>query len=397
MKKQKNRIPRIALVYDWLDTEFGGAEYVLQSLVQAFPQAELFAVKLDSKLTWIQDLTIHTSFINQLPLINSWRPLTALFSPLAFEQFDLSDFDVVISVTSFAAKGVLTSPHQTHLSYILSPPRFVYRLSESYLQPNWSTFGRLIQFLIKPITAYLKKFDQAASWRPDQLISLSSRVDGQIRASVSRQPTATCYPPVKSQAIQPDTDLMAGLPTPYLLSVGRLVPYKRVDLAIKACLLTDQKLLIVGSGPDYYRLIELAGQSAAIRPNDMSLVQFLASSTQKNILLLSQVNQVELATLYQKAMGLIAVGIDDFGLTPLEAASVGTPTVINAKSGVSEVLTADLAVWIDSSDVEAVATGFKQLNQRKFDRQKLQEVADQFSQAGFISYWQSLVENVTKV
>ncbi len=397
MKKNPPTAPKIALVYDWLDTQFGGAEYVLSSLIQAFPQAVLFTAKFDPKIVWTQNLPVRSSFIDHLPLIRRWRPLTALFSPLAFEQFDLSDFDIVISVTSFAAKGVLTRPSQYHLSYILTPPRFVYRLSESYFAQNLQPIDQVINWLASPIINYLKKFDQAASWRPDVLIPLSKRVSQQIVASSLRQPSTVCYPPIQSQRLTPDPGLAGVLPANYLLSVSRLVPYKRVDLAIQACLATNQKLLIVGEGDDKHRLIELAGRTAAVRPKTMDLIQFVSSATNQNIWFLSHVTEVELATLYQQASALLAIGVEDFGLTPLEAATVGTPALINAQSGVSEVLTEELSVHIHQITAEAVKQGLHQLTASSFNRQKLKKLADKFSQTQFISHWQTMVEHATKV
>ena len=271
-------LARTAIVYDWLDTEYGGAEWVIQTLMKAFPDADLVAAVADASCQWTKNRHVITTFLNQHAWIKNSRFLTALFSPMAFDALDLSQYNNIISVTSFAAKGVLTHPNQKHFSYILSQPRFAYRLKSSYLSqlPNW--LQNIVTWLMQPITGYWQRYDLAANFRPDKLIPLSLRVKKQL-ASTSPLPISdVCYPPIPPVS-STQTNTNPKLATqPYWLIVSRLVAYKNIPLAIEAAIELKQKLVIVGDGTDLAKLQLLAGQLGITKKENQYLQTFSIST-----------------------------------------------------------------------------------------------------------------------
>ncbi|PIR61470.1 MAG: glycosyltransferase family 4 protein, partial [Candidatus Pacebacteria bacterium CG10_big_fil_rev_8_21_14_0_10_44_11] len=176
---------RIAIIYDHLTTQFGGAELVLQTLVELFPQAPIYtSVFQPSAASWIDPKKVRTSFLQKLPWLKFKHQLMVILHPLAFESFDLTQFELIISVTAGAAKGVLTNPNQLHLCYQLTPPRYLYGQTQQitkYFESFWLLRFPLTKMIIRPITNYLQRWDQVAVHRPDKTIAISKLVAKRIK------------------------------------------------------------------------------------------------------------------------------------------------------------------------------------------------------------------------
>jgi glycosyltransferase involved in cell wall biosynthesis len=317
---------KVALVYDWVDTKYGGAEQVVLALHNLFPQAELFtSVYNPQKANWADQFQVKTSFLNRLPLVKNHHRLALPLLPIAFESLNLSKFDLIISVTSALAKGIITRADQLHLCYLLSPPRFLYDFDQEFVE--YTKFSRLpvIKQFSKLMLDYIRWWDQAAMFRPDVIVPISKLVQKRVGKKYGLKTSAPIYPPVDMIDLQTDDQALAkmNLPKDFCLVVSRLISYKKIDLAIQACAKLGKNLIIVGDGPSKKAWQKLA---ESLKSTSGSQIVFLPSQPQPIV-----------NSLMKNARLFLSPGVDDFGLSPLQANLFSTAAIINADSGVAEV------------------------------------------------------------
>ena len=298
---------RVALVYDRVN-KFGGAERVLLALKKLYPDAPLYTLVYNKPTaTWAKGFKVIPTFFNKLKFLRRRHEILAPFSALAFETFDLKEFDVVISVTSDQAKAVITKPETLHLCYCLTPTRYLYSAAALYrhhFRPGW-----LFDKYLPPARAA----DQIYASRPDAYLSISREVAKRIKDYYGR-PAEVLYPPI-------DYDFFSAphrhKKSNFYLLVSRLVPYKKVNLVIEAFNRLSLPLIVVGIGSEEKKLKKMAGDT----------IEFVG-----------QVDDVKLRRLYAGARALIFPQIEDFGLVPLEAAAAGTPSLAFAGGGAVETI-----------------------------------------------------------
>lgn len=307
---------KVAIVYDWFDS-WGGAERVLQTFHEMFPQADWYTSWADSRLRWYKDFgNINTSFIQKIPLIRSHRTLSIPLYPLAFEGFSFSNYETVISVTSSFAKGIITHPDTKHICYMLTPTRFLWSAKKDYVTKGTSQF-------MKQYLHYLKEWDIIAAQRPDKIITISKTVQDRVTEYYNRE-SDVIYPPLDHsywEGVLRKADTPSdSLPNSYYLVVSRLRPYKKVDMAIRAFnSLENENLVVVGSGNKKY-------------------AEYLHSLARPNITFLQDLEDHELAFLYGHAKGLIMPQEEDFGYTALEAKLCTCPVIAYNKGGATETV-----------------------------------------------------------
>src|SRR3989344_2621203 len=244
---------KVALVYDRVN-KWGGAERVLLALHKIFPDAPLYTSVYDNdKAPWAKVFKIKTSFLQNFPFASQNHEFYAPLMPLVFESFGFDEYDLVISVTSEAAKGVLTKPKTKHVCLCLTPTRYLWSGYNNYF------IDPIFKLISKPFVWYLRWWDRVAAKRPDIYIAISQEVRSRIKRYYQRE-SVVVYPPVelsnkakRTKHITPNTK--------YFLVVSRLVPYKRIDVAIDACNALSYPLVIVGEGSEKKRLKELAGST----------------------------------------------------------------------------------------------------------------------------------------
>jgi len=314
---------KIAIVYDWFD-KWGGVERVLLTLYEMFPQAFFFTSYFDKEnASWAKDFKIKTSFIEKLPaFIKKSRFLSFPFYPLAFESFDFSEYDLVISITSSFAKGVIVKTPVKHIVYLLTPTRFLWVMPENY---HLSGFKKSI---ISPYFNYLKKWDFIAAQRADKIISISKTVQKRCLKYYQRK-SKVLYPPfdikywknIKNQIskikMTNQNSKLIKMKEPFFLVVLRLESYKKVDLAIKVFNKRKEKLVVIGEGSEEKNLKKMAS---------------------KNIVFLKKLTDEELAYLYSNASALIMPQEEDFGYVSLEAQFFGCPVLAYKKGGATETV-----------------------------------------------------------
>ena len=360
--------PRVAIAHDYL-VDSGGAERVVIALHEQFPDAPIFTSVVDPRTTFpiFNTLDIRASFLQRLPVRKSNYKLLLPFFPLAFESFDLSDYDVVISSASAFAKGVITSSDTLHVCYCYTPPRFAWRYHEYVAQEN---LGRLQRLLISWVAHYLRGWDFAAAQRVDEFVSVSEITRRRVQKNYRRE-SVVIYPPVDVESYTPRSEI-----GDYYLIVSRLAPYKRIDIAVQAFNDLGLPLKIVGAGIDAPRLRAMA---------------------KSNIEFLGHVPQNQLADLYASARAIIFPGVEDFGLVPLEANAAGRPVIAFAAAGALEtVIDGVTGVFFREQTPDALASAVRETDVNRFDARVLRAHAEQFSKTQFQKQLAAFVEEKWK-
>jgi glycosyltransferase involved in cell wall biosynthesis len=387
----------IALVYDHLLTKHGGAELVLESLLTVFPQAQLFTTIQDTELTtWHAKTTVHRSGLQRFLFLFRKRELLDAVTPITIEQFDFSSFDIVISITSSAAKGVITGPQQLHICYLLTPTRYLYHDAENLLAEHAILSLPIINWFARKFLAYLRWWDQVAVWRPDKVIAISQQVADRCQQFYNRKVDEVIYPPViVPSQIKASSSQTRLLPIEnYLLCISRLVPYKNIDLALQAALKLDQTMVIIGTGTELENLVQLAGSSAYLRLRSENIEEAIHNGVTQNkrILFVKDCSEVEKALLLAHCKAVLMPGIEDFGITALEANTFGKPVIISAQSGVAEVLKDQKhAIHLQTQDISEIIAAVKKIDTTQFSKEKLKVNSSAFSQEEFVRKFHNLV------
>lgn len=357
---------KVALVYDRIN-KWGGAERVLLALHELFPDAPLYtSVYAQQAAKWAHVFDIRTSFLQNYSLARSSHEYFAVSMPLAFEQFNFDNFDLVISVTSEAAKGILTKPHTKHLCYMLTPTRYLWSGYDEYFDNPFS------KFLASPAVNYLRKWDLVAKERPDKIISISHEVRTRVKKYYKRE-SDVIYPPLPfDETIKPSRKK-----GDYFLVVSRLVRYKRVDLAIKACNELSLPLVIVGSGSEKNYLKKISGPT----------IRFTGSLTDD-----------ELKEYYKNCKALIFPGREDFGLTVLEAQLYGKPVIAYKAGGAVEtILSEKTGIFFSPQTIKALIFSLKKFQKKSFSATICHDQATHFSKQIFKDAFQSAVNDIMNV
>lgn len=388
MQYQQSRLfskLKVALVYDWVDTANGGAEQVVQTLHNLFPSAPLFtSIYHSTQAVWADKFCVYPSLLDRVPWFRKNHRWSMPLLPLAFESLDLQKYDLIISITSGFAKGIITRADQLHICYLLSPPRFLYDFDQDYVESHSALKLPVISQCAKCVLDYARWWDQAAMFRPDVIVPLSKLVQERVKKIYNLNTSQPIYPPVdaiEEEVDQPAVDKL-NLPDHYCLIVSRLVPYKKIDLAIKACSQLKLNLVIVGAGPCQYAWKKLARQLTY--PN--------SHISQPQIIFLSSQPQSVVNALMAQAQMVLSPGVDDFGLTPLQANLFGTPAVINANSGVAEVFQNKVQGFSFKSNTEtALKKAIGQTLSQKFNSAKMKSLSREFSSKKFLLALQNLI------
>ena len=297
---------KIALVHDWLN-QSGGAEDVLEALKRIYPASPLFTgIYAKTRMpAHYQDWDIRRLWIDRLPGIHQRHQVFLPLYPLAWNQLHLSGFDVILSNKSGFCHGLRFSPESLHICYCLTPTRYVWQL-DTYLEGE--NIGKATTMLLRPLIARLKRWDYAAAQRVSHFIAISTAVQERIRRFYSRESTIV-FPPVETERFASAATREIG---DYFLIVSRLIPYKRIDLAVQAATELGVKLKIAGAGRDLQRLRALAGDS----------VEFLG-----------YVPDADLPELMARCKALIFPGLEDFGIAPVQAQAAGRPVIAFSGGG----------------------------------------------------------------
>lgn len=347
---------RIALVHEYLN-QFGGAERMLLALCAIFPDAPIYTLFYDRNATGgvFEGRDVRTSFLQKIPFVKKYHRGFPLLMPLAIEQFDFSDFDVVVSISASFAKGIITKPYTKHICICLTPPRFLWDDSHKFVEEFG--YSKLIKNFLPPFISYLRVWDREASYRVDEFWAISNFIKERIKKYYSKD-SEIIYPPINVSKfyVSHDSD-------DYFLMAGRLVAYKRFDLGIKAFNKLGFPLKVVGIGPELEKLKKMA--------ND-------------NIEFLGLVSDDRLANLYSKSKAVIFPQEEDFGIVPLEAMASGRPVIAFRSGGAVEtIVEGKTGLFFDEQTVDSLAYAVKNFDPNKFDPAVCRAQAERFDVAVF--------------
>ncbi len=354
---------KVALVYDRVNKR-GGAERVLLALHKIFPDAPLYTSVYNKKTAkWAEVFDVKTSFLQNFPLAKSFHELYALLMPIAFESFSFDEYDLVISVTSESAKGIITKPKTLHICYLLTPTRYLWSGYDQYFKNS------LFRFFAKPAVFYLKTWDKIACQRPDRYIAISGEVQKRIKKYYDRD-SEIIYPPVslskseiKNQECEND----------YFLIVSRFVYYKRIDIAVKAFNKLNLPLKIVGTGNEEANLKNVA---------------------KSNIEFLGELTDEKLSYYYKNCKALIFPGIEDFGLVMAEAQAFGKPVIAFRGGGAIDIIKEGITgEFFDNQTPDSLIKTLELFNNKSYNTNLCKENSLKFS---FENFRKSLMEIINK-
>jgi len=299
---------RVAIVQHWL-TSYGGAERVLEGFARIFPHADFYALVVSERSipAALRGWNIKGSFVGKIPGAKRWHRHFLPLYPLAAEQFDMDGYDLVLSSEAGPAKGVITQPETCHICYCHTPMRYLWDMYHDYRR----SMNPLTRAVFSLTAHYARQWDMMAAARVDQFVANSRHVAARI-AKYYRRSSTVIYPPANVEA-----GYLSEKIDDYYLVVSRLVPYKRVDLAIEACNQLQRPLRVVGMGPEYKRLRKKAGPT----------IHFLG-----------HLDDSALREQYARCRALLFPGEEDLGLVPIEAQSFGRPVVAYGKGGALETV-----------------------------------------------------------
>lgn len=337
---------------------------MLLALCAIFPNAPIYTLFYDKNATGgvFEGRDVRTSFLQKVPLVKTYHRGFPLLMPLAIEQFDFSDFDVVISISASFAKGIITKPQTKHICLCLTPPRFLWDDSHKFVEE----FGypQFIKAILPPFISYLRVWDMEASYRVDKFWAISSFVKERINKYYSKD-SEIIYPPVNVSKFY-----VANDPSDWFLMVGRLVAYKRFDLGVKAFNKLGLPLKVVGIGPEMKKLRNLASR---VSRSQASRVEFLGF-----------VSDDQLADLYSKAQALVFPQEEDFGIVPLEAMASGRPVIAFRGGGAVEtVVEGKTGLFFDEQTVDSIAYVVKNFDSHKFKPEDCRKQAEKFDMEVF--------------
>lgn len=307
---------KIAVVHDWL-TVYAGAEKVLEQIFNIWPEADLFAVVdflPDDKRHFVKGKRATTTFLQRMPKARTQYRNYLPLMPVAIEQLDLSDYDVVVSSSHAVAKGVLTGPDQLHVSYVHSPIRYAWDLQHQYLQESGLLKG-VKGALARAILHYIRLWDLRTANGVDVYAANSGFIARRIR-KVYRRDAEVIHPPVDVARFT-----LQATKEDFYFTASRMVPYKKIPLIVEAFAgMPDKRLVVIGEGPEFEKAKAVAGP---------------------NVSLLGYQSTEVLIDHMQRARAFVFAAEEDFGITPVEAQACGTPVIAYGKGGALETVIAD--------------------------------------------------------
>ena len=351
---------KVAIVTDWLTT-YGGAEKVVKTLHEIFPEAPILTSQYSKKdIDWFDDCDVRTGWLNIFPakLRKFLGPLRVIY----FSNLKLGEFDVIISSCIAESKGIKTREDQLHISYLQGPPtQYYWGMYDDYVKnPGFGKLNGIVRFFFKLLVKPLRENDYQLSKRPDYIIANSTYSAKEVETYYHRQ-AAVVFPPVDVDKFRPSAKT-----SDFYISTSRQVNWKRLDLAVEAFRDLDAKLVLVGGGAEHDKLVALAAGSANI--------EFVPTINDSK----------ELAQLVSKAKAFIFPSLEPFGIAPIEALSAGVPVIAYKKGGVLDyVIENKNGVFFPEQTAESLKKAVLLFEKKRFNKKEVSATAKSFSKDNF--------------
>ena len=358
---------RVALIHYWL-VNWRGGEKVLRAIADLFPEADIFTHVADPAVVSqkFPNRKVSETFVARLPLAKRFYQRYLPLMPLALEQLDLRQYDLVISSEAGPAKGVLVSPHTTHICYCHSPMRYVWDMYHDYREQS----GAVTRVMMSPLLHYVRLWDQISAQRVDRYIANSHFVGKRIKKYYQRQ-SEVIHPPVAVDAFEASTHS-----EDFYLSVGQLVRYKRVDLLVRAFNESKRPLVIIGEG---------------------EMLSSLRRMAKPNVRLLGKQTFDVIRDHYARCRALVFPGVEDFGMVPVEAMASGKPVIAFGQGGAREtVVDGVTGLFFHEQTPEALSEAIDRFESmpNEFDPQAIRAHSKQFSEQVFKDRFRALIESL---
>lgn len=364
---------KVAIVCDWL-TGIGGAERVVLELHHMFPDAPIYTSQYDPKaIDWFASADVRTAWLQKLP--KAFKKFLPILRAQAFSRLDLSAYDLVISSSGAEAKAVKVREPSLHISYIHAPTHYYWDRYNEYLKHPGFPFGFnwLAKFALKILVAPSRRWDFEAAQAPDFLIANSTYTKSKILEHYKRESTVI-HPPVDTSRFAspfPDSNKIkrAGF-----VIAGRQTPYKRIDLAVAACTKLELNLTVIGDGPEHEKLVKNAGPT----------INFITGADDKTV-----------ADYFMRAQAFIFPGVDDFGITPVEAMAAGTPIIaFKAGGALDYVQEGKTGLFFTEQTVDSLVLCLKSFNPANYSADDIKTASREFSKDVFVKNMRKEVERI---
>lgn len=383
---------KVALVCDWL-TNVGGAEKVLLRFHKMYPEAPIYTSKYDpEKIDWFRDADVRTGWLQKFP-----TGLRRVLGPLRqkyFSKLDLSEYDLIISVTGAEAKSVksgrrlheegkknVKNPQGIHISYCHVPTQYYWQMYDDYIKnPGFGVLNPLVRLVFRLVVRPLRRADYRAAQSPDYYITISEYAKEMI-SKYYRREAVVIHPPVEVEEFNAGPEALRKSierHSHYYIVTSRQVNWKRIDLAVKACMMTQRKLLVIGEGPEHKKLMKLAGETG--------LVEFLPLMKRE-----------ELAQYLAGAKGYLFPSLEPFGIAPVEALAVGCPVIAYAQGGARDyVEEGKNGLFFEKQTAKSLAEAILKFEKMKFNRGKVVKSVEKFAESRFDNEVKNFVKKCEK-
>jgi len=346
---------KLAITHDWL-TVPGGAEKVVKRWYDLYPEAPIHTTVFDrQKIGHIfSEERVRPSFMQKVPFAKKHYSKMLNLMPRAFEEFDLTEYDVVLSSSSSCSKGVITGPDTVHIAYIHTPMRYAWDLYHQY----YASASFPARVMMRRTMPGIRQWDVINSQRVDHFIANSRFIARRIRKYYRRE-ADVIHPPVDTDFYTPGD----AEPEDYYLLLSRFVPYKKIDLAIEACNKLKRRLVIIGGGPEESALKAAAGPT----------IEF------KGVL-----GDEEVRKYYRNCRAFLFPGLEDFGITPVEAQACGRPVLAYGKGGALDtVIPGTTGILFPEQTADSLARAIEELENQSWNSDEIRKHAENFSNQRF--------------
>ena len=353
---------KVAIVTDWLTT-YGGAEKVVLTVSEIFPEAPIFTSQYSEKeVDWFSNKQVKTGWLNIFPA--KMRKILPVGRVLYFRNLGkkLKDFDVIISICCAESKGLNLSEKQLHISYLQGPPiQYYWGMYDDYVNnPGFGKLSFLVRFFFKILVNPLRKNDFKLAQKPDFLIANSSYSKDEISKYYKRD-ASVVFPPVEVDKFKLERNKKD-----YYITTSRQVNWKKLDLAVEAFSKNGKKLVLVGGGAEHQKLVELAGDA-------------------KNIEFIPRISDpLELSKIVAEAKGFVFPSLEPFGIAPIEALATGTPVLAFNQGGAQDYIKdGENGVFFNEQSSTSILEVVEKFEKISFDSEKVSESAKKFSKENF--------------
>jgi glycosyltransferase involved in cell wall biosynthesis len=352
--------PKVALVHDWLYG--GGAEKVVQAIHEMYPEAPIYTSYCTPQ--WQKKLNnkVVTGYLNKWPF-TKLRKFIPFLRIWWFQSLDLTKYDLVISSSGAEAKGIKKlSKNALHVNYCHAPTHYYWSRYDEYLkQPGFGIFNPLAKLGLKILVGPLRKWDYKAAQRPNYIIANSTNIQQQIKKYYNRE-SIVIHPPVNVSNFIPTKE--SKIHKNGLIITGRQVPYKKIDIAIKASIKSKQKLSVIGNGPLHKYLVKLANNS-------------------KFVTFYTNVSDTELVTRLQNAELFLFPGVEDFGIAPVEALASGTPVIAYKKGGSLDYINDQNGLLVTIQSAQEFSKAIQLAGNKQWNYKLISKSSERFSVDNF--------------